>query len=162
MAVGVIDLVLEDARGEIGHFQHRLFPLLVEAPDTDAFVTRNIAAEEWHAQTSLPISDRLVANRLITGVEEHAGADLRDTAPFGHTFLHLEYKNPQRQVHLRAGQADAFVLVHRLDHVVDQRAELACLDIRNVDVRRFEPQNGMPETADFEDGHAAKLSCRPW
>ncbi len=48
---------------------------------------------------------------------------------------------------------DSFVRVHRLDQVVDQRVELAGLDVLDLDVRCFLAQDRMSEAGDFEDRH---------
>jgi len=56
-------------------------------------------------------------------------------------------------VNLRSCETDAFVRVHRLDHVVDQFAELARLDVLDFDIRRFLAQNRMSKTRDLKNRH---------
>src|SRR5437016_189382 len=52
--------------------------------------------------------------------------------------------------HLWRGEADADLVVHRLDHVADQPAELG----RDLsDVRRFSPERGVAVELDVEQCH---------
>ena len=62
-------------------------------------------------------------------------------------------EQPQARVYLRRGQPDTRVLLHRLEHVVDE-----LLDPRRPDVGRFQrfrarAEHRMPHAGDLQDRH---------
>ena len=66
-------------------------------------------------------------------------------------------EQPQTFMYLRRGQADAVILVHRLDHVVDEFLEQRILELGLVERPRAFPEHGMPHARDFQNGHSSKL-----
>jgi hypothetical protein len=80
-------------------------------------------------------------------------ADRLHAAALRDLLLHFVNVDAERQVDLRAGETDAFVRVHRLDHVVDQRTELPRFDVCDFDVARLLAEHRMSEPRHFEDRH---------
>ena len=69
-------------------------------------------------------------------------------------------KHAQPFVHLRRRQADAVILGHRVEHVVDELLHRRGLDIAPFDRPRFGPQHGMPHARDLQDGHDRGIILR--
>src|SRR5438445_2017796 len=74
VAVGMIDLVLENAGREAVNFHFDRCSFVIETAKAHLFETRNFAAEEWDAEAAFPVGDRLAPDRLVRGVEEHPRA----------------------------------------------------------------------------------------
>jgi hypothetical protein len=64
--------------------------------------------------------------------------------------------DPQGAVDLRRRQPDAPVLVHGLDHVVDEALDLGGLDV--LDRLGGNPQDRVAEDCDFQNGHGPTRS----
>src|SRR5947209_5290532 len=75
VTVRVVDLVLEDAGGEGVHLRFDEVAGVIDAADAKLFVPRDLAAEEWDAETAFPVGDALLADSLIRRVEEDAGRE---------------------------------------------------------------------------------------
>ena len=56
-------------------------------------------------------------------------------------------------VHLRRGKADATILDHRIDHVVDQLLNHRLLQSPRRAARGFRAQHRMAHARDFQDRH---------
>ena len=66
--------MLENAGGEILHFDRRGVAFVIEAAHAQFFVAGNFAAEERDAEAAFPVGDRLAPDRLVGGVEKHPRA----------------------------------------------------------------------------------------
>ena len=51
------------------------------------------------------------------------------------------------------GEADAVILVHRLDHVVDELLDDGVAEVRLLELPCAPAQNRVPHARDFEDRH---------
>ena len=81
MAVGVIDLVLEDAGREVLHHDVDRLAVVIDAAHAQLLIPRHLAAEERHAQAAFPVGDRLCSDRLVRRIEDGADADLDSAIP---------------------------------------------------------------------------------
>ena len=71
------------------------------------------------------------------------------------------HEDTEALMHLRAGQADPAVLVHGVDHVVDEFLEARVLDLGALERAGLLPQHRMPHARDLQDGHAASTTDWP-
>jgi hypothetical protein len=65
----------------------------------------------------------------------------------------LEDRDLLRDVHLRAGETDADVLVHGLDHVVDETLSLGPRDLGARNGLRDPPEHRMTQPGHLQDRH---------
>ena len=82
------------------------------------------------------------------------GIDERDGIAFSSP-LGVEDRDEHapRFVHLRRRQADARILVHRLDHVIDELLELRRADLVLVDRARRLSKHRVTHAGHFQNGH---------
>ncbi len=69
-------------------------------------------------------------------------------------FVHLQDGQLLRHVDLGGGQTDPGILVHGLDHIVDQALKLRAWNDLGGNRPSGSAQHRMPETADFQNSHA--------
>ena len=128
---------------------------------------RHLAADVGDAQAAFPVLDELAADGGDLGVDDR---DRHDLGLAGPRVLCLEARDedPHALVHLRRRQPDAVVLVHRLDHVVDElldgRRDLIAARSSGL---RLGAQHGVAHARDFQNRHAEELylprrTARPW
>src|SRR5258705_262801 len=126
-AVEVVGLVLRDARRKILQRQLDGAAVAIERADHDLRVAGDHPADIRDAQAAFPslFHRRAVGNDL--GVDDDGRLALR-------VGVLVQQCDEQAQsfVHLRRGEADAVVLVHRVDHDVDQILERCALDVEFV------------------------------
>ena len=60
-------------------------------------------------------------------------------------------------MNLRGRQADAVILDHRLDHVVDQLLDDRVADVGAVEGAGFLPQHRVAHPCDFQDRHSSQI-----
>ena len=72
--------------------------------------------------------------------------------------LDLEHRDLQRQMHLRPREPDADVLVHRLDHIVEELLKIVRFDFINRDRLSLGSDDGMTEARDFQNHESISLS----
>ena len=118
-AVQMIGLVLDDARGKIVRRDVDLAAGAIHRVDPDRARARHAAADVRDAQAALPVFHDLRADRRDDRIDEHHRLVIgrqrvvvvrRDGGD----------EDAQALVNLRRRQPDAVVLVHGVDHVVDQ------------------------------------------
>ena len=68
-------------------------------------------------------------------------------------FVQQRHKQAEPFVHLRRRQSHTVILVHRVDHVVDQLLHQRIVQIRLRHRSRPLPQNGMAHARDLENRH---------
>src|SRR5579862_3242386 len=69
----------------------------------------------------------------------------------------FEHRELDRQMYLRGGKPDAAVLVHRLDHVVDEPLELLGLNPIGGHRAGRGPERRKPQTSNFQNHRATSL-----
>src|SRR5258705_7729588 len=151
-AVEVIRLVLRDARGESLERQLDGAAVAIERADHDLRVAGNHPADIRDAQAAFPS----LFNRRAVGKDLGVDDDGRLALRVGVLVQQCD-EQAQPFVHLRRGEADAVLLVHRVDHVVDQFLERCALDVGFVERPRAFTEDRMAHARDFEDRHEARL-----
>ena len=101
-----------------------------------------------------PPFDQAVVGRRDDRVDDDAGLGVVAAVEHGH-------EHAQALVHLRRRQADAVVLVHRLDHVVDELLEARIPDLGTLDGAGGPPQHRVSHAGDLEDGHRPTTADSP-
>ena len=116
----MIGLVLDDARREIrAALQLDALAVAVERAHLDLARPRHAAADVGDAQAAFPVLDDVAADRRDLGIDDRhrlAARLARSSSPASSAATNSR----SALVHLRRRQPDAVVLVHRLEHVVDQ------------------------------------------
>src|SRR6266852_5739259 len=138
-AIQVIHLVLDDAREETLGLEVYGLAVLVRGLDGDPLAALDVPEDAGQRETSLLV-DHGSASTGDDGIDEGARAAL--------AVVHDE--QTIGDAHLRRGQPDADLVVHRLDHVADQPAELG-RDLAHV--RGFAPQRAVAVEPDVEQCH---------
>ena len=130
-------------------------PLPIEGAQHDVARARHLAADVRDAEAAFPVLDRvrpgdrdlridhrhqrhalLVVVLVAVGARREAGHEQADAL-----------------VHLRRGQADALVLGHRLEHVVDQLLDARRLDLADVDRPRPRTQHRVAHVRNLQNRH---------
>ena len=91
---------------------------------------RHAAADVGNAEAALPALDRLIADDQDLGVDEDGRVAFALAVGVEHGDEHAK-----ALMHLRRGQADAGVLEHGVDHVVDELLQRRALQLGFVDGR---------------------------
>src|SRR5947208_11688883 len=151
-AIEVIGLVLGHARGEILQRQLDAAPGPVERLERDVAVARHHAADVGDAETALPSLFGRRAARNDLGID-----DDRRFALLVDVLLEHPDEDAQPLVHLRTGETNAVVLVHRVEHVVDEFLNDGALDVGLVERPRALTEDRMAHPRDFQDRHEARL-----
>ena len=63
------------------------------------------------------------------------------------------HEDAQAFVYLRRGEADAVILVHGVDHVIDQFLDRRLLELGGFEFSGPRSQHRMPHAGDLQDGH---------
>ena len=71
--------------------------------------------------------------------------------------IEARHEQPQAFVDLGRRQADAVILDHRLDHVVDQLLDDGIADFAAIERASLLAQHGMPHPRDFQDRHIRQI-----
>ncbi len=108
---------------------------------------RHAAADVGNAQAAFPVLDDLGADRRDLRVDDR---DRRRRRLAVVVVVEARDEQPQALVHLRRRQADAVILDHRLDHVVDQLLDDGLADLGRA---RWRAPSGAAR-----DGPCARLS----
>src|SRR3989442_3381260 len=138
-AVQVIHLVLDDASEETLGLEVDGLAVVVGGMDGDPLAALDVPEDAGQRETSLLIGHGSASTR-DDGIDEGARAALAV----------VHHEQAIGDAHLWRGEADADLVVHRLDHVADQPAELG----RDLsDVRRFSPERGVAVELDVEQCH---------
>ena len=139
-AVEVVALVLDHAGEEALGLQHVGLALAVEGLEPQPRVARHLPAQVGDGEAALPAVDRL---RHRSGVTSGFTRTVKGTPPSGAVVgrRHLDHGEAQAHVDLGRGEAHPVVLVHRLDHVVDE-----ALHARESGAPRGTPSRAGPRT----------------
>src|SRR5258705_8822141 len=151
-AVEVVGLVLRDARREILQRQLDRAAVAIERPNEDVHVARHHAPDVGDAQAAFPPLFHRGTVRNDLRVDDHG----RFALGVG-VFVEQRDKQAHPFVHLRCGKADAVILVHRVDHVVDEFLEGRALDVGLVERLRAFTKDRVAHSRDFQDRHEARL-----
>ena len=138
-------------------------PIERAQPDASRAAAPCRGCPECSRQPSQPSTVGVVGGRHDLRVDHR---DERHLGVLGHRrddigAAHAGDEQPQPLVHLRRGQPDARVLLHRLEHVVDERLDPRRLDLGRRDGLRLGAQHGMAQTGDLQDGHVGRLYRKP-
>ena len=98
-----------------------------------------------------------VPRGTISGLMNGTGNDSGLLRLVGRVFLHAGDEDAHALVHLRGGEADAVILLHRVDHVVDELLDGRGLEVRPLERTRPPAQDGMSHARHLEDGHVGGL-----
>jgi hypothetical protein len=145
----VIGLVLDDARRKLARAQLDAIAMPIVGLDADFARARHAAADVGNAQASLPVVNHVAAD------DRDFGVDQDDRLPLIAVLGGIEGgdEDAYALVHLRRREADAVVLGHRVDHVVDQLLSRGALDFRLVERPGLGTQHGMPHARDLQNSH---------
>ncbi len=148
----MVGLVLGDPCRETLERQLQRLAVAIQRANGDVGPAWHHAADVRDAEAPLPTLGRRVTNRHDLGVDDHRGVRFRTRI-----LLEQRHEDSNVLVHLRPGQADAVVLVHRLDHVVDELLQQHVPQLRRLHGSRAFPQHGMSHARDFQNGHEGRL-----
>ena len=104
-------------------------------------------------EAPLPVDFLLGPQRRELGIDERHGDDRGLLVIRRGVLLHAGDEDAEALVHLRGGQADAVVLAHRVDQIVDQSLDLRRFEFGTVERARPLAQDGMSQARDLQDGH---------
>ena len=116
--------MLRDARRKVLQRQLDRAPAAIERLERDVGVARHHAADVGDAEAPFPSLFGRRAVRNDFGIDDHGRFALCIRV-----FIQQRDKDAQPLVHLRTGETDAVVLVHRVEHVVDQFLNGRALEI---------------------------------
>ena len=109
------------------------------------------ASQVGNREASLPADLGLVAQGRHDGVDHHGQRDRRLGALV--VGRDLDDREAQPHVDLRRGEADALVLVHGLDHVVDEPLDVGRADGLLRHGAGGGADDGVSDARDLQDGH---------
>jgi len=115
---------------------------------------RHLAANVGDAEAAFPVLDPLFTDRRDHRIDERHHLEIVAFA------VDAGDEEAHALVDLRRGEADAFVLGHRLDHVVDQFLEDRGTDLGRIQFAGTRAQHGMAHACDFENRHRLLLQLR--
>src|SRR6185312_89822 len=157
-AVEMIRLVLGDPRRKIPERHVDPAPLAVQAAQPDFLRARHAAADVGNAQAAFPVFDDLVADGRDFGIDDRDGLRVGDVlAGLGLHRLEDADEDAEALVDLRRGEADAVILGHRVQHVVDEVLEYRMLDVGRGQRPGFGTEDRMPHVRDFQNRHASSI-----
>jgi hypothetical protein len=148
-AVQVVALVLDHARVEARRFDAERAALAVQRLEPQPLPARHQPAQLRDRQAAFPARGALLAERRELGVDQHGQRHRPAGALVGGRYL--QHGQPQPDVDLRRGQSHAVVLVHRLDHVVDQPLELEVRDPVGRDALGRRPHDWVSDAGDLQN-----------
>src|SRR5581483_131590 len=148
-AIEVIGLVLDDARRKVVRADLDALAVAIEGAHFDLTRTRHAAADVRDAQTSFPVFDHVDADRRDLGIDD------RDRVACLAVLVDVEGRDEdaQRFVNLRRGEADAVILGHRLDHVVDEPLHSGGLDLAAIERLSSAAQHRVAHASHLENRH---------
>ena len=148
LAVEVVDLVLERARGEPLHLAIDLVPVAVPRADAHVHDALHLAAEVRDREAPLVVHERVVGEELDLRVHEDGEGDV-GLVRVARVVLHPDGADLDGLVHLVGGDAGAVGVDHRLDEVVDEALRLRLASSSRVTARAFSRRTGCPIVAIF-------------
>ena len=131
--------------------------MTIERADFDLARPRHAAPHVGDAETSFPVFDDVAADDGDFGIDDHVRLGLLLDVVSG---IERRDENAQPFVHLRGGQADAVILGHRVDHVVDELLHGGGLDVASFEGPRLGAQHGVAHARDLQDGHDRGIILR--
>ena len=150
----MIGLVLDDARGKIVRRAARScrrrdparVTLIARARGTRPRMSGMLRQPSQSSTISVPTG-------VITGLMNTIGSLSGDN---GSSFVRRDGRHEDAQpfVNLRRRQADAVVLVHGVDHVVDQLLHRRLLQLGAFDLLRARAEDRMAHAGDFQERHS--------
>src|SRR5882762_3952719 len=158
-AVEVVRLVLDHAGEEVLGDELDGIALPVEALEPHRRVARHHTPHVGHREAALPAVLHLLREGRDDGVDDDGQRDLRS---LGVALIlgHLDHRDLPRHVHLVGGQPGAVVLVHGLDHVVDQLLDGSRADIGGRHGLGGLAKHGMTEPRDLQNRHNVPILHR--
>src|SRR3989449_3368749 len=156
-AVQMVGLVLDHAGEELLGVHDLPVALAVVVLQAHRRVARHHPPHVGHRETPFPAVLHLVGERRHHRVDDDRQ---RDDGRLGIAWVALDLDDGDlgQLVHLVAGQAGPVVLVHGLDHVVDEPLEGRRADRLDGHRLRLHAQHRMPQPGDFQDGHIERNS----
>jgi len=115
----MIELVLDDTGVEIIGDEVEFVAVTIPGLNVNAFIAGNQPAQIGNAQTAFPILFHVFGQRRDLGIHQYRERYPRFLWVAG-VICHFQHGDLLRLVHLVRCQADAFVFLHRFDHVVDK------------------------------------------
>ena len=144
----MIGLVLDDSRGEILELELEALAGAIERRDLDVLRAGHAAAHFRNAEAAFPTLDRLIADDGNLGIDEGNRIALAASVGIEH-----RHENPQALVHLRGREPDARILVHRVDHAVDELLDGGVLELALVHGPRLGAKDGVAHSSNFQNRH---------
>src|SRR4029079_18933339 len=163
-AVEMIGFVLDDTRGKAGGRKIHLFPRAIEGPHDDLPRALNAGPDVGNAQAPFPVFDDITGSdfdlRVDQGHQRHVFTVLVGFLVFVHVPSGRKSgnKNPQRFMHLRRRESDSLVLLHRLEHVVDELLDCRGPNLRRVHRASLRAQHRMLHARDLQNRHT-RIIC---
>jgi len=151
----MVQLVLNHAREKLLRIQRNRLAKPIQPRQSQRLPSRHAPAKVGNAQASLPILLqflRVLGNLRIDDDGQRYRRLVRISRMRG---FDLNKKNSLRHMNLRAGQAHAISVAHRLDHVVDELLERRRGQFLRVHGQRPLPQNGMTQSCNLQERHKA-------
>jgi 8-oxo-dGTP diphosphatase len=148
----MIGFMLNYSCRKVLRFEFNAFSMPIQSGDGNVEGTRDKPADVGDAETTFPTFDSFVADHRNLWVHE------RDRIVFAPPFV-IEVGDEQAKafVHLGRGQTDAGVLVHGVDHVVDQLLHQGGLQLLFVNHARLLAEHRGAHSRHFQNGNTADL-----
>ncbi len=155
----MIGLVLNHARGEAAGAQFNRLPLSIVGADDDAAGARHTTANLGNAQAPFPVFDRVDSVGADLGVDQH---HLRNRLGLLIVLRRRKarHEQPHALVHLRRREPDALILVHRLEHVVDELLDGSGADFGGIQRSSARPKHGVTHAGDLQNRHRGIICAR--
>ena len=147
----MIGFVLYDARWKAGSRHRERSAVTVERGDPDVGSPRHQASEVRYAETTLPVLLYCASDGRNLRIDH----DHREEVPL--RIIHACHEQPEALMHLRCGQADPLILVHRVEHVVNEPLQRRLSDLRHVERPPSSAQERMSKARHLQYGHASQL-----
>ena len=150
----MVALVLDHAGMEALSLPLEMLSVETICPVANGAVTGHAAHQARNGQTALPAKLGFVANRLDLRIDQHRQGDrigvfaVLATAALG---AYRKNHQPQGNMNLGGGEAGPRRILHRLQHIGDQAANLGCLRVRHL--VGTAAQHRVPHLGNFQNGH---------
>src|SRR5271166_892356 len=146
----MVGLMLEDARMKILGDEIQLLAVASQCFNPHFLEARHQTPKIGDTEASFPLLDRLAIKGGYNWIYQD-GQRHRRIIRISRIVANFQHRQSQRQMNLRPRQTHPNILVHGLDHVVDQPLELRTAYLLCPDRLGFGPDYGMAQARNFQN-----------